>query len=115
MVASLPVDGTYQETGGLRWGRSFILAMNASWPLAKLEATRDAIRIEMSFLGMMRRRFEFARADIRALRRRSGLMSVGLQVEHARSDYPPFIVFWTFRYPTLKARLEQLGYAVLES
>ena len=109
-----PVNNAYKETGGLRWGETLYRGMNASWPFAKLHASRDQIRIEVSLFWVWRRTFKFSRADIRALRRTSGTMSVGLRVEHERFDYPPFIVFWTFQYPTLKARLGELGYEVLD-
>ncbi len=113
MVVCRRVGEAYEETGGLRWGRSFMWAMNASWPFAKLRASHDRICIEMSFLGLMRKQFDFTRSDIRKLRRRSGVMSVGLLVEHSRAEYPQFILFWSLRFPTLKARLERLGYEVL--
>ncbi len=108
------MNDTYKETGGLRWGQSLWRGLNVSWPFATLRASRDDLRIEMSFLKMWRHAFQFARSDIRALRKTSGVFSVGLRVEHDRTDCPPFILFWTFRYLTLKARLEQLGYEVLD-
>lgn len=108
------VSDIYKETGGLRWGQSLMRGLNASWPFAKLHASRDEIRIDVSIFWMWRRTFRFARREIRALRRRRGLVSVGLRVEHDRPDYPPFILFWTFKYPRLKAGLVQLGYEVMD-
>lgn len=56
--------------------------------------------------------FEFARAEVRQLRRKRGLFSSGMVIEHAKSDYPPFILFWTFRYNKLAETLRRLGYDV---
>lgn len=108
------MSDSYIETGGLRWGDSLWGAANATWPFATLHASKDRLRIDLSVLKIWRRQFEFAISDLRALRKKRGLFSVGLLVEHNRSDYPPFILFWTFRYSTLKTRLSQLGYTVFD-
>lgn len=110
------MDDTYEETGGLRWGETFMRGMNASWPFAKLRATRDELRIDFS--GLWRWppcTFFFARTEIQALRKIPGVLSDGIRVEHDLADFPPFVLFWTFRFKKLKARLEQLGYVVLDS
>lgn len=104
---------TYNETGGLRWGSTFLRAMNVSWPFARLHASQDEIRIDISF--PWERTFRFSRREIRTLRRTRGWFSIGLRIEHEHADYPPWVLFWTFRYRTLKAALERLGYAVLDS
>jgi hypothetical protein len=108
------VNDTYTETGGLRWGESFWGATNATWPFATLHASKDGLRIDLSVLRLWRRRFELTLSDIQALRKKRWLFSAGLLVEHSRSDYPQFILFWTFRYSTLKTRLNQLGYTVFD-
>jgi len=39
--------------------------------------------------------------------------TIGLQILHAREDYPPFIVFWTFNFSLLRSELQKLGYGVV--
>ena len=34
----------YSETGGIRYGSSFYMGMNATWPLAKIKIFHDRIR-----------------------------------------------------------------------
>jgi hypothetical protein len=35
--------------------------------------------------------------------------------QRQRFEYPPFILFWTFRYKILSAALRRLGYTVTET
>jgi hypothetical protein len=46
------------------------------------------------------------------LSRYRGFISTGLQIEHGVPRYPRFMVFWTFSYDVLKAKLEALSYTV---
>jgi hypothetical protein len=53
------MNADYQETGGLRWGGSFWLAMNATWPFATLTASPDGLHIALRFIGLMKKDFDF--------------------------------------------------------
>jgi hypothetical protein len=106
------VNDTSKEIGALRWGETYWWAANAIWPFVTLRASKNSLRIDLSVLDLRRCQFEFALSDLRALHKKRGLFSGGLLVEHNRSDCPPFILFWTFKFSTLKARMNQLGYGV---
>ncbi len=91
----------FVQTGGARIG-----SMNASWPFATLSADRHAIVLCCLF------KFAFPRDGIIRLSRYRGFFSTGLQIEHDVPRYPRFMVFWTFSFDVLKAKLEALGYMV---
>ena len=95
------MTSTFAQIGGARIG--FI---NATWPLARLSADRDAIALRCLF------KFIFPRDRITGLSRYRGFISTGLQIEHNVPRYPGFMLFWTFSFDALKAELESLGYAV---
>jgi hypothetical protein len=95
----------FSQTGGARIG-----LFNATWPLATLTATSDALR-----LTAPGRECSFAKSDIRCLSRHGGLFSADLRIEHAGPTCPEFVVFWTFRFAALKSGLERLGYDVRQS
>lgn len=105
----------YVETGGLRWGPSFWNGANATWPFARIRVSPDRLRITVTVLGFWKESFEFERVEVRQLRRKRGLFSVGIVVEHVKPAYPPFILFWTFRYKALSRELRRLGYTVTET
>jgi len=92
---------TFAQIGGARIG--FI---NATWPLARLSADRDAIALRCLF------KFTFPRQRITRLSRYRGFTSTGLQIEHTVPRYPGFMLFWTFSFDKLKVELEALGYTV---
>jgi hypothetical protein len=104
----------YAETGGLRWGQSFGWAANATWPFARIHVSADHLRLSVSF-WKWKRSFDFERVEVRQIRRKRGLFSVGVVVEHRKPEYPPFILFWTFRYEILCGALRRLGYEVAET
>lgn len=123
---------TYNETGGLRCGETLQRAWNFSWPFARLRASAEEIQIDTAFpweslrliqwcsslIGFRDVRWEstlrFHRREIRELSRFRGAISTGLRIEHVGADSPPMVVFWTWRFPTLKAGLERFGYFVLD-
>ncbi len=80
--------------------------INATWPLARLSADRDAIALRCLF------KFRFPRDRVTRLSRYRGFISTGLQIEHTVPRYPGFMLFWTFNFDMLKAELEALGYTV---
>jgi hypothetical protein len=105
------MDTPYTEVGGLRWGRSFWFAANSSWPLARLEASRE--RIEIRVLGILgKETLSLRREEVLAIGQKVGLFSTGVVITHASRPLPPFILFWTRNYGRLKAALQELGYAV---
>jgi hypothetical protein len=95
------MTSTFAQIGGARIGLA-----NATWPLARLSADRDAIGLRCLF------KFTFPRDSITRLSRYRGFTSSGLQIEHTVPRYPRFMLFWTFSFDALKAELEGLGYTV---
>ena len=95
------MPSTFVQIGGARIG-----FFNATWPLARLSADRNAIALRCLL------KFAFPRDRITGLSRYRGFMSTGLQIEHTVPRYPGFILFWTFSFDLLKAELEALGYTV---
>ena len=104
----------YKETGGLRWGLGFWTGVNVSWPFAHLVASSERVQIRMSLLGIWSRVFNFSRHEIKSIKRKHGLWSVGIVIEHTKMDYPPFILFWTFNYRSLKEAMAKLGYDIID-
>jgi hypothetical protein len=105
----------YVETGGLRWGQSFWSGENATWPFARIRVSSDRLRISVLDWNFSKRWFDFEQLEVRQLRRKRGLFSVGIVVEHLKREYPPFILFWTFRYKTLSRALRRFGYTVADT
>jgi hypothetical protein len=109
----------YHQRGGLRWGEEDGLRLklgprrysNATWPFATLHATADALRIAVG-VGPLKRRFTFSRGEVDSVALKHGLFSVGLQVHHSKSEYPPVVLFWTFNSDGLLAALRELGYRI---
>ncbi len=97
----------FSQTGGARIGKSIALSVNATWPLAKLTVTETGLRL--SVLGLT---WSLPRGSIRSLRKYRGYFSTGLRIEHSIPRRPPFVVFWTFRFPELRRELDRCGYAV---
>ena len=111
------MNADYQETGGLRWGDSFWCAANVTWPFATLTASPDGLHIAVRFIGLMKNDFDFRKADIVGIRRKKSILpfSTGIVIEHNKSNYPQFVLFWTFSYQRLKTELTRLGFAVAEN
>jgi hypothetical protein len=97
-------------TGGIRYGESYYNAFNASWPFAKLTIEPDAILLNTAFF----KKFRFPKNQITTLSKYSGFFSKGLRIEHGLGDYPPFIVFWTFEFQSVKSKLIESEYIVIE-
>ena len=88
-----------KERGGLRWGESYWSAKNVTWPFATLTIRREYLEVDSAFpfpFGIFDANFIFAPKEVSALRLYRGFFSRGIQVDHLRRDYPPFIVFWSF-------------------
>ena len=91
---------TFSQFGGARLG-----TFNATWPLAKLVASPEELKLWV--LGI---KLAFPKASITRLSKHSGFISTGLRIEHSNPRAPQFIVFWTFDFPTLAKELALLGY-----
>jgi len=66
--------------------------MNASWPLARLTASRDELRVSATFTQTC----VFAPKDVVRIEPvgRIRFLANGLQIIHTRKDLPPKVVFW---------------------
>jgi hypothetical protein len=118
LIDGMPQDAQlvdYVETGGCRWGQTFVMAANATWPFAKISFSSERLRLSVNVLGLWKRVFDFERVEVRQIHRNRGLFSVGVIVEHTKREYPPFILFWTFRCKTLCGELQSRGYEVTET
>jgi len=107
-------DGVYVERGGLRYGESYWLAGNFSWPFATLTASRDSITIDCWFpLGFSPgRSISIPRAMLKSITRKHGFFSIGMRFEHSLSDRAAYVLFWTSDFKRLAGTLESLGYSV---
>lgn len=98
-------------TGGIRYGRNYCLAFNATWPFAQLLVEPDFITLTSRFL-FWRSELRFEKNQIKRISEYRPLISMGLRIEHSVAGYPPFILFWTFIFDAIKAELVQNGYSV---
>ena len=104
----------FTQVGGIRCGSSYWNATNSSWPFVKLCLSQDMIEITIRGLVSSPTVLQFARSDIRGIRERKGLFSAGIQIEHKRCEYAPFVIFWTFDYSGLRNALKQRGFPLIE-
>ena len=109
------MNSDYTETGGLRFGDSFWVAANATIPFAKLHVTPEHIDITLRSPISSNRSFLFRKQDVLAIRKKHGLFSVGIEIEHQDKNKCPYILFWTFRFKKLKTSLLDMGYPFEEN
>jgi hypothetical protein len=102
----------YIETGGLRWGHDYANGANATWPFAQLRITPVGLEIDLNLWPFLVRHFEFSKAQVKAIIKKRALFSVGVQIEHLRSDYPPFILFWSFHRRQLLEAAVAAGFRI---
>ena len=83
---------SFTTTGGARIGWT-----NATWPLAQLSATPDALTISVRLLGT----YSFAPDQVAAVERYTMIpvLGWGIQVRHCRVDYPQRFIFWCLGSP----------------
>ena len=103
---------TRVEYGGLRWGISYSHSKNASWPFATWLLRPDALEVQVHVWPFVANHFIFARKEVISLRLYRGFVSRGVQIEHVRRDYPPFVVFWSFGSGRLLEEAEAAGFAI---
>src|SRR5262245_37809835 len=100
------------EYGGLRWGQSYWHSMNASWPFATWRLTSEALDVQVQAWPFANEQFHFSKPQLRSFRRYRGFLSFGVQIDHSRPDYPPFIVFWSFSTLRMLADAQASGWAM---
>lgn len=91
-------------TGGARIGW-----INATWPLARLSATRDTLTVSASLLGS----YSFAPDQVSAVERYGVIpvLGCGVRIHHCRTDYPQRIVFWCLGNPErVLHRIREAGF-----
>ncbi len=104
----------YIETGGLRWGGSYWGATNVTFPFAKIQMTTEEINISVKRLFKNEKAFTFSKCDIISIKKKRGLFSVGISIEHSIQEYPSLILFWTLGYNELQKKIENFGYDIFE-
>jgi hypothetical protein len=97
----------YTEKGGARIGRSYWLSMNATWPLATISISEEAI--ELSALCQKR---HFDKIEISGLQTYTGFISSGIQIIHTIPRYSKFVVFWSMNLKEFVTQLRAHGYNV---
>lgn len=91
-------------TGGARVG-----FFNATWPFARLEASPEEIRMNVTFMGT----YVFPVEKVIAVHKfvHIPFLGWGIRIEHMVKTYPAHMVFWYFGYPaTVTAFLEARGF-----
>jgi hypothetical protein len=107
---------TYSERGGLRYGTTYWKnRVNATWPFAVLSFTAETLEVQVSLGSLFKRKFVFDRSEITVLRRRDGLISRGVQIEHTKPEWPKVIVFWSFHPHRLLEVAATMGYPIKEN
>lgn len=99
------MDTVFSFRGGVRIGEN-LRAFNATWPFATLRASDSELKITYFFAQKT-----FPKASILKLSQYKGVFFTGLQIQHEIPLCPSMIVFWTFQYNDLRAKLIELGYA----
>jgi len=98
------MNGAFEATGGARVGWT-----NATWPLAKLTATADSLRVSVRVLGD----FSFTPNTVVAITRYSmiPILGWGIQIQHCVPEYPARFIFWCLGSPDiLLAGIRESGF-----
>jgi hypothetical protein len=88
-----------------------------TWPFATLTVSADQLQIKSAPgfpFGVFDANFVLVHKDVISLRLYRGILSRGIQVEHLRSDIPPFIVFWSFGSGEVLAIARAAGFRIDE-
>ena len=91
------MENSCKFRGGLRSGN-----LNATWPFASMEISKEHIEIK-SILG----NHKFRPDDISAILKHHGIFSQGLKIIHHTGE----LIFWTFQRKTVLQCLSDFGYA----
>ena len=95
------MKNNFSQRGGARLG-----SFNATWPFAQIVLDSSGITLKVFW-----KVYSFCKNEIIGLRKYDGIFSLGLLIEHQKTDYPNHIVFWTFNFEKLQEVTETLGYA----
>lgn len=96
----------HKEIGGLRIGQGFWLALNMTWPLAKLEIYKDKIILTYLFF----RKITFEKNEINYFEETHGFYTPEIKIVHNKMNISPYILFWSLFPDKLLDRLKKTGY-----
>lgn len=89
-------------SGGARIGTA-----NVTWPFARLKVSNDRIELNASIFGNL----VFRPEDIISIESYSGIMSVGLKINHRVPEYKENVIFWTSKNPSkIIQKIRQTGF-----
>ena len=115
MMSSIVQAGVFRQVGALTFGYSLLASSEA---FGQLTATQNSIvlsiflgRIFKSILHGHAEKFEFNKTQIKRISTYNWTLP-GIRIFHTKENYPPFIVFFSFRIAHLEAALRRLGYTV---
>ncbi len=94
----------YTHTGGARVGW-----LNASWPLARISATQDQLRLKVAIAG----EYTFHPGEVISVVRYTliPILGWGIKIIHNKAEYPDSIIFWTLGSPaSVLAGIEEAGF-----
>ena len=103
------MEKEFTQKGGIRYGSSVWSTVNFTAPFGRLRVSRNAIILSVSMFRLWQGTFTFQQSDIRQLRWKRGLFSLGLQIEPTVTEYP---TFWVVDRKTLAENLREFGYEV---
>jgi hypothetical protein len=88
------MNGMFEATGGARVGWA-----NATWPLAKLTATPDSLRVTILLLGD----YSFTPGTVVSITRFTiiPVLGWGIQIQHCVHEYPQRFIFWCLGNPDI--------------
>jgi hypothetical protein len=98
------VNEPFEATGGARVGWT-----NATWPLAKLTATSNSLRVAIRILGD----YSFTPDTVVSITRYTMIpvLGWGIQIQHSVPEYPARFIFWCLGSPdTLLAGIRDAGF-----
>jgi len=97
------------KRGGARIGRSFWLALNVSYPFARLHVYPDRVELQTIVGAII-----LPRAVVTAVRRERGIFSTGVRFQHEALRVPRFVLFWTRSSREILETLARFGFPVAE-
>jgi hypothetical protein len=100
---------SFVTTGGARIGW-----MNASWPLARLSANQDNLKIAVKILGD----YSFTPEQVVSIEKYVliPVIAWGIRIHHSVADYPQRFIFWTLGNPSkILDGIKQSGFLPIAS
>lgn len=98
-----------EETGGARIG-----IKSASWPFARLTATKKDLRLRVKLIG----RYQFSPEEVTRIEviKVIPLVGRGIRIHHQKEEYPEKVIFWTLSDPLpIAKRLVDAGFKLVGS